>query len=107
MSEGLTIITNRVPRPIVEPYELTEDERREFDYLDWDALEKGEDSASFVRYRGELYDLSEFEVWDNPSSPLRGTDWDGIRTDSFFSGVLVRYVREDDYETVIVGRYYS
>jgi len=100
----LTIITNHVPRDVVEAWELTPAERAEFDYMDWSAIEAGADSASFVRYRGELYDLAEFERWDNPSSLTR-QGWDGFRSDSFFSGVLVRYC--DDFERVIVGRYYA
>jgi len=103
MPESLTIITNHVPRDVVEAWELTPAERSEFDYLDWEKLERGEDSASFVRYRGETYDLGEFEVWDNPASPTR-QGWDGIRPDSFFSGALVRYC--EDFERVIVARYY-
>jgi hypothetical protein len=101
----VTIITNNVPRWIVEAHELTAAERADFDYLDWEAIERGEDSASFLRYRGEVYDLGEFECWDNPASPTRH-GWDGIRPDSFFSGILVRYA-DDSFESVIVGRYYS
>lgn len=98
----LRITTNHHERPIVEAYELTADERAEFDYVDWSAVDRGEASASFVRYRGELVDLSEFEVWDNPASPTR-MGWHGVRPDSYFSGLVVRY--SDDYEYVIVGRY--
>ncbi len=98
-----TIITNHVPRFIVDAHELTADERSEFDYYEWDKIEAGEDSASFIRYKGELVDLAEFEVWDNPSSPTR-QGWDGIRPDSFFSGLVVRYA-DEAFETVVVGRY--
>jgi hypothetical protein len=104
--EGLTIITNNVPRDVIDAWELTADERDEFDYLDWTAIENGEDSASFIRYKGELYDLGEFERWDNPASPTQGTTWDGMRSDTFFSGVLVRYA-DESCETVVIGRYYS
>jgi len=96
----MQIKTNNVPRDVIDAYELTADERAEFDYLNWPAIERGEDSASFFRYRGELYDLGEFLVWDNPASPTRGA-WDGFRSDSYFSGLAVRYV--DDFERVIVA----
>ena len=99
MSE-MRIITNNVPRDIIDAWELSADEREEFDYLDWAAIEQGNDSASFFRYRGQLYDLSEFTVWDNPASPTRGK-WDGFRSDSYFSAIVVRYV--DDCERVVVG----
>jgi hypothetical protein len=98
----LRITTNHVPRDVIDAFELSPAERAEFDYVDWPAVEDGRESASFVRYRGDLVDLGEFEVWDNPSSPTRA-GWDGIRPDSFFSGLVVRYV--DDFERVIVGRY--
>jgi len=101
--EGLTIICNNVPRDIVDSWELTADERADFDYYDWSKLEAGEESASFIRYKGETYDLGDFEVWSNPSSPMSG--WDGMRSDSFFSGILFRYV--NDFEQVVVGRYFS
>lgn len=103
MSE-LRITTNHVPRPVIDAWELTATERGEFDYLDWDGISEGRDSASFVRYRGELYDLGEFEVWTNPESPMR-EGWDGFRSDSFFSGLVIRWC--DDYESVVVGRYTS
>ncbi len=99
---ALKIITNNVPRDITYGYDLTNAERAEFDYYDADELE----SASFVRYRGIAYDLSEFMVWDNPASPTTPKDdprlnWDGFRSDSFFSGIVVRYV--DDFERVVCG----
>lgn len=94
------IITNNVPRDVINAYELTADERAQFDYIDWDAIDNSSSSASFFRYRGELYDLGESEVWDNPMSPTRA-GWDGFRSDSFFSGLVVRYV--DNFERVVVG----
>ena len=98
------IITNNVPRLITDAYELTADERKEFDYLNWEAIDNGRDSASFVRYKGELYDLGEFVAWDNPASPTRA-GWDAYRSDSFFSGLVVRYCEDHDY--VVVGLYLS
>jgi hypothetical protein len=100
MPDSLTIRTNNVPRDIIEAWELSAEERAEFDYIDWPAVDDGRESASFVRYRGELIDLGEFMAWDNPMSPTRG-DWDGFRSDSFFSGLVVRYC--DDHERVVIG----
>lgn len=121
---GIKITTNNVPRDIVEAYQLTEKERKEFDYLDWSAIERGEDSASFVRYRGVLYSLSDF-VRIVPRSGSVGpmgfthpvddaselSKWDGILTESFFSGIVLRCYRDEygrpDCEKVVVGRYSS
>ena len=110
-NDNMTIRTNGVARDIVEAYELNAQERSDFDYLDWEAIENGNDSRSFVRYRGQLIDLGDVmrcpqptidapagTVWDTLSR-----EWDGYESDSFFSGLLFKYV--DNCERVIVGRY--
>lgn len=105
----LTIVTNNVPRDILDAWELTADERAQFDYHDWAAIERGEDSASFFRYKGDLYDLGEFTRLDGPFLLPNRTrafaTWDGYQSDTFFSGTLVRYC--DDFERVVVGRFYG
>lgn len=104
---GFTIVTNHVPRDVIEGgYGMSPDERADFDYIDWDAVERGEATASFVRYKGELIDLNDMERgFGGAPMPDALQGWDNYRSDSFFSGVVVRYV--DDFESVIVGRYYS
>lgn len=102
----LTIISNEVPRDIIDAWELTPLEREGFEYLDWEALEDGRDSASFFRYKGELYDLGDIPAHEPSRAPQPDpfVGWHGVLSDSFFSGILVRYC--DDHERVIVGRYY-
>ena len=106
---SLEVKTNNVPRDILYPWDLTKKEAEEFDYLD---LEGGE--GNFVRYKGYVYYLGDFvrivppgrkdpnpwthKVFDENSPLLK---WDGIRTDSFFSAVVVRYA--NDNEQVVVG----
>lgn len=104
---GFTIVTNHVPRDVIEGgYGMSADERADFDYIDWDAVERGEATASFVRYKGELIDLNDMERgFGGAPMPDSLQGWDNYRSDSFFSGVVVRYV--DDFERVIVGRYFS
>jgi hypothetical protein len=92
-------ITNHVPRFTIDACELTPAERAEFDYLPWNEIDRGEDSATFIRYRGELHDLGNFIRSDDPESP-----WDGIAADSAFSATVVKIVDDD---RVIVGRMYS
>jgi hypothetical protein len=90
----LEIITNANARDLLFWYDLTDKEQAELDNEETDEL--------FFRYRGNVYRLNDFtRVEGNPD--LRG--WDGYMTDTYFSGVLVKYV--DHYERVIVGRYYS
>lgn len=55
-----------------------------------------------MRYKGEWYCMEDF-MRAGKDSPL--SEWDGYTADTFFSGVLVRFV--DDGERVIFGRYYS
>lgn len=120
----LTIKTNNIPRALVQPWELSKAELKEFDYL-LDNPESLDDSeleqawmnsgAQFIRYKGELHDLSEFVRIVPPGGKSVGFEhhdvsghfngWHGIRTDSYFSGLLVRWA-DDSGESVIVGRYY-
>ena len=91
-----TVKTNNVPRAIFSGYELTAKEKAEFDYYAPEEL----DDALFFRYKGQLYDLGEFCCCHGALKP-----WHGYLSDSFFSGVVVKYV--SDNEQVIVGTYYS
>lgn len=99
----MEIITNNVPRNVLQWHELTEKEKKEFDYLD---TQERQEEASFVRYRGWVYDLGEFMRVEPPIAPHAQREglekWDGYFSDSFFSAVLVRYV-VDDYEQVVMG----
>lgn len=104
----ITIKTNNHPRDIVHGYELTPAERAEFDYIDSSELTSW-DEAEFVRYRGDLIDIN-----DTEGRPEFAPGWDAYRSDSFFSGIVLRYPRETwdgrhvelDTERIIVGTYY-
>jgi hypothetical protein len=100
---------NNVPRFTIDAYELTAAERAEFDYLDWDKIESGEDSATFFRYKGTLYDLGEFSrdygITRDAGLPEHLSKWDGYASDTFFSATVVRL--SADGESVVVGRVYS
>jgi hypothetical protein len=97
------VITNNVSRPIIDGYQLTADERAEFDYLNWEAIDEGRDSADFFRYRGSLYDLGEFtaDYGITKGAGLPYLRWDGYMSTSAFSAVVVRY--DDNYDRVTVG----
>lgn len=104
MSDLPRIRSNYNPRPIIDPVELSESERAEFDYLDWPAIDAGTDSASFVRYLGTLYSLDQFERVE-VGGDLAKAGWSGFHADSAFTGVLIRL--SDDGETAVMGRYLS
>ena len=105
----MNIKTNNVPRPILYGYELTEKEKAEFDYLD------DVDNAQFFRFKGLLYDIGEFSrIISQGSNRCHPTEsdnpdfagWNGYLSDSFFSGVLIKWA-DPDCETLIVGAYVS
>jgi len=95
----MKIITNNVPRNLIYGYELAEAEKADFDYID------DIDSHEFFRYRGIVYDPGEFMVWNMPTTEELDhyLDWNGYQSDSFFSGVVIRYT--DDMEQVVCGTY--
>jgi hypothetical protein len=112
MTDTIKVITNNVPRDIIEAYELTQDERDQFDYINWWKVETGETGASFIRYKGELYDLGDTESLHdlNPAvyaSHRALVGWHGIVRDSYFSGVLFKFVDQDSDMRVVCGRYYT
>jgi hypothetical protein len=96
----LKITTNHVARDVLHWWDLTEKEKAEFDYI----AEENQDSAEFVRYRGWTYDLHDMERgWGGCAMPAEFAGWDNYRSDSFFSGILIRWV--DQGERVICATY--
>ncbi len=99
----MNVITNNKPRMLLMWEELPEGiGESEFDYVeDGDRYE-----PRFFNYRGAWYDAFEFEcVYDRPCfAALRGK-WTAVYTDSFFSGIVLRWL--DEFESVIVGTYYA
>jgi hypothetical protein len=97
------IKTNNVPRAIIYGYELTENERSEFDYIKWD--DESAVTEEFFRYKKELYHLGDIETTLGYPA-FKDSGWDGIITQAFYFGILVKYAGEDN-DQVIVGRYSS
>lgn len=95
----LTVKTNLVPRNMIYGYELTDKEKKEFDFLSPEEL----DTADFVRYKGQVHYLGNFMQY---GVEHKGIIWDGCEGDSYFSGTLIHMCR-DNSDQVIVARYYS
>lgn len=93
----ITIVTNHQYRPILSSYDLPKEALKEFYHYYTEQLEQ----ASFFKYKGIYYDLSNF--MRTKSEEFKG--WDGVHSDSYFSGILIKLSK--DCESVIVGRYYS
>lgn len=97
----LTITTDHKWKNLLFGYELTEKERKDFDYMSQDEIE----TASFVRYRKCVYALSEFQRIEKTIMCGELLDWDGYASDSFFSGVVIKL--SDCGEQYIIGTYIS
>ena len=94
----MPIITNNKPRFIIYGCELTAKEREQFDYYDKQEL----DNASFVKYKGNIYDIGEFMRVEENSDLL---PWQGYSAQSAFHAILIKFI--DDNEKVIVGTFYN
>jgi len=85
--------------------ELTDEEKKDFDYI----KEEEYCDFRFFRYRDVVYDTHEFTTtvpgpW-NHGLPEEFRKWDGYQSDSFFSGVVICYDKEE--EAVVAGLYLS
>ena len=91
----ISIISNNQERPVIDWHDLTPKQQSEFNY---DSAEE----SQFVIYKNWPYDVAEFMA-------VRHNDelsaWHGYSSDSFFSGVLIKFA--PDCDTVIMGRYIS
>ena len=100
----MQIITNNRPRPLLALADLPRKVQKDFDYLN------GEDAYSprFVQYKGWWHDVDDTQAvrYSRGGSAMTEFEgWDSFASDTFFSGVLFKWV--DDGEAVIVGRYFS
>lgn len=105
MENTVKVYCNWQWRTPIYGYELTTKERKEFDYISDDDI----GSHDFLRYRGNVYDLSEFMRIDtmckDPNRPSFMQNWHGYTSDSFFSGVLIKWNKECDQ--VMIATYIS
>jgi hypothetical protein len=91
------ITTNNQPREILDW--IPESEQKDFDYIDWNAVKEGANSVSFIKYRGEYYDLN-----DTEGCFPHDKDWWYI-SQSFGFGILFNLAEVDGEYMVICGTY--
>jgi hypothetical protein len=84
MPDEIRIVTNNVPRNVLRWHELTDNE------------------AEFMLYRGVVYDLHDMER--QSAMPEQFAKWDNYLSDSYFSGILIRWV--DEGERVIAATWF-
>lgn len=99
----LTIRTNNHWRELLSWHDLSDKEKGEYDWI------KGPETSgeSFFRYRKWTYCLSNFMRIDgkDPENPSPMDSWHGYESDSFFSGVVIRF--DKDHERIQIGGYCS
>ncbi|MHA2085592.1 MAG: hypothetical protein ACXABD_17740 [Candidatus Thorarchaeota archaeon] len=106
----LTIKTNNHPRQLMSGLTLdlhvgekkAAEIRQQFDYLSDEQFE----NEYFITYKGYTYALCEF-MPNNQPPDSKSYGWHGIHADSYFSGVLFRYVEDSPYKEVILATYFS
>lgn len=91
----MQIITNNHWNDFLDGFELPESVHSDFDWMD-DIMD-----GTFIKYRNVFYSLDEFMRNDTAGF---GT-WHGYKSDSFFSGVLIRI--SDDGEQYQIATYIS
>ena len=107
MNDSITVKTNNVPRELImgqyldgfgslRPDSLYHQLRNEFDYLS----EEEFDNTEFFKFKGQWYSLDQF-LRISQNTNFKG--WDGIHSDSFFSGVVIKL----NYPEVVVGTFCS
>ena len=107
----MKIITNNHVRDILNWWDLTDKEKLEFDWIT-DNEDNNPDDFQFIKYKDWIYCLSDFlrypSMWGSLPDEFNG--WDSYTSDSFFSGILIKFPDPDnwDYENgIIIGWYYS
>lgn len=95
----LTLKTDHKYRDLVSYFDLPDSVKPDFDYVDNDDY----GSYRFFRYKRHWYDVNEFLNVSSHLNVFKG--WHGYSTDSYFSGIVVKF--DDDFERVKVGTYFS
>ena len=99
----LEIITNHHPRELLSMWEMPKDVLPQFDYIDGD----DDQGPRFFRYKGDYYDTHEFcWVGAHGGTNPEWCAWDGYQSDTFFSGLLVKYVQDGFDDMIIVAQYF-
>ena len=86
----IEITTNNVPREVHD---------------DWN--QEGEQNDSYIMYKGERYDLDDFQSCSGLGlEEFRNAGWDGYINWTYFSGIVLKWVPGTDWEQVIIGRWF-
>ena len=79
------IITNNQSRRTIYGYAVPASVKEDYDYLSSEEKEDG-----WIHYRKHWYHISDFAPVSR-NAPEWMKEWDGYKSDSFFSGVLIKW----------------
>jgi len=111
--DNVEIYGNNQARPVYYFEQLPEKyqkiAKKEFDWIDSSDTITWEDAQFFI-YKKSLYCLSDFmavyNTFYNPNPPQWMDKFDGYESDSYFSGILIKF-DNDDSEYIKVYTYIS
>ena len=98
--DTIKIVTNGHHRELQCLSDIPAGAAEDFDYID----EEEHYSPRLVQYRGAWYDINDMIV-TSQSGQLSLSEWEAYASETFFSGVVVRFVPEEDYEVIQIGTY--
>jgi len=112
--DGVWIFGNGHSIPVCYFYDLSEHWQKraltEYSWID-DSDTVSWDDCQFFVYKNWLYSLADFlsvnNSFYNPNCPSWQSGFDGYLTDSFFSGILIKYPNPDDMDYIQAYTFYS
>ena len=93
----MKITTNNQQRPIIYWHALPEAARQQYERT-------SDVDSSFFKYKGHYYAFDEFSGCKD-GGIFAG--WHGFKSESAFSGVVVKHCNDGDNNSVIVGSFYG
>lgn len=104
-------VTNGHARPIVYAYELTPREIASAGMTPDEVRQESENGTAYVRYRGNVIPVNDFSAsWGmsrESGLPSEFAGWHGYLSDSYFSGLVIRFPDESDTDFVVIGRFWA
>lgn len=102
MYNQITVRSNFHHVPIIYGWQLSDKEKREFNY--YSSLSDLHE-ASFFRYKGRVYNIEEFSIFQDKDRPDVFKKWEAFSNDCFRSGLVIRYAPNTDFECLQVGEW--
>lgn len=107
---AVTIVTNNHRRELLAGYEIPENVWTEFFGYLGEYSESNENAMSqrFFRYGDWWYDVN--DGFERTSDVLQNAGFDGFQADTYFSGVAIRYILDEDkggspdYNVIVAAR---